>query len=81
MWLNQLGQLLDPLRTAGVAPDGVDCISFDHLHVRDPRLILPHFPNAKLLVQWREVATVQSMHPMQWYWYVEGGSMGSPTRG
>ncbi|SEH12591.1 hypothetical protein [Thermoleophilum album] len=70
---------LEALRTAGVAPEDVDYISFDHLHVQDPRLILPHFPNAKLLVQWREVATLQSMHPMQWYWYVEGGLDGIPN--
>jgi hypothetical protein len=60
------------LAQAGVRPEAVDFISFDHLHVQDPRLILPHFPNAKLLVQRREVATLESMHPMQWFWYVEG---------
>jgi hypothetical protein len=60
------------LAQVGVRPESVDFISFDHLHVQDPRLILPHFPNAKLLVQRREVATLQSIHPMQWFWYVEG---------
>jgi hypothetical protein len=61
------------LRVAGVRPEQVDFISFDHLHVQDPRLILPHFPNAKLLVQRWEVDTLAALHPMQWYWYVEGG--------
>jgi hypothetical protein len=60
------------LAQAGVRPEDVDFISFDHLHVQDPRLILPHFPNAKLLVQRWEVGTFEAMHPMQWYWYVEG---------
>jgi hypothetical protein len=60
------------LSQAGVRPEAVDFISFDHLHVQDPRLILPHFPNAKLLVQRREVATLEAIHPMQWFWYVEG---------
>src|SRR5579884_1558563 len=60
------------LAQVGVRPEAVDFISFDHLHVQDPRLILPHFPNAKLLVQRREVATLESIHPMQWFWYVEG---------
>jgi hypothetical protein len=60
------------LAQTGVRPEAVDFISFDHLHVQDPRLILPHFPNAKLLVQRWEIATLESLHPMQWYWYVEG---------
>ncbi len=60
------------LACTGVRPEDVDFISFDHLHVQDPRLILPHFPNAKLLVQRREIATLESLHPMQWFWYVEG---------
>jgi len=61
------------LETTGVRPEEVDFISFDHLHVQDPRLILPHFPNARLLVHRKEVGTLESMHPMQWAWYVEGG--------
>jgi hypothetical protein len=61
------------LRQAGVRPQDVDFVSFDHLHVQDPRLILPHFPNARLLVQRKEVATLRSIHPMQWAWYVDGG--------
>jgi hypothetical protein len=64
------------LQIAGVRPEDVDFLSFDHLHVQDPRLILPHFPKARLLVQRREVATLESMHPMQWYWYVEGALEG-----
>lgn len=63
----------EALRIAGVRPEEVDYLSFDHLHVQDPRLILPHFPNAKLLVQRKEVGTLEAMHPMQWYWYVDGG--------
>ena len=61
------------LKTAGIRAEDVDFLSFDHLHVQDPRLILPHFPNAKLLVNRREIGTFEAMHPMQWYWYVEGG--------
>jgi hypothetical protein len=60
------------LASVGVSAEEVDLISFDHLHVQDPRLILPHFPNARLLVQRRELATLESLHPMQWFWYVEG---------
>ena len=60
------------LAQAGVRPEDVDFISFDHLHFQDPRLILPHFPNAKLLVQRKEIGTLESIHPMQWFWYVDG---------
>jgi hypothetical protein len=63
----------EALQIVGVRPEEVDFLSFDHLHVQDPRLILPHFPNAKLLVQRKEVGTLAAMHPMQWFWYVEGG--------
>jgi hypothetical protein len=66
----------DALASAGIAPAEVDFISFDHLHVQDPRLILPHFPAAKLLVQDREIATLRSLHPMQWLWYVEDALAG-----
>src|SRR5579862_1631164 len=66
----------DALRTAGIRAEEVDFLSFDHLHVQDPRLILPHFPNARLLVQRREIGTLESMHPMQWFWYVEGALEG-----
>jgi hypothetical protein len=68
----------DALRATGVKPEDVDYISFDHLHVQDPRLILPHFPAAKLLVHHKEVATLRAMHPMQWAWYVSGGLDGIP---
>jgi hypothetical protein len=60
------------LRVSGIRPEDVDFISFDHLHVQDPRLIMPHFPNAKLLVHHKEVATLDAIHPMQWAWYVDG---------
>lgn len=62
----------EALSSSGLRAEDVDFISFDHLHVQDPRLILPNFPNAKLLVQRREIATLESLHPMQWFWYVEG---------
>jgi hypothetical protein len=68
----------EALRSTGVRPEDVDYLSFDHLHVQDPRLILPHFPNAKLIVNRREIGTFEAMHPMQWYWYVEGGLDGIP---
>jgi hypothetical protein len=68
------------LRKANVDPAEVDVISFDHLHVQDPRLILPTFPHAKLLVHRKELGTFEAMHPMQWAWYVDGGMDGVPAQ-
>ncbi|MFD4295397.1 hypothetical protein ACFWQG_19505 [Rhodococcus sp. NPDC058532] len=76
----------------GLTNEDVDYISFDHLHVQDVRMIMgstepiegeteprkPLFPNAKLLVHRRELGTFESMHPMQWAWYVDGGMKGVP---
>ena len=78
------------LAVAGLAPEDVDFISFDHLHVQDVRFVLgstepppghpeavePLFPNAKLLTQRKEWDTFASLHPMQWAWYVEDGIEG-----
>lgn len=60
----------------GLAPEDIDFATFDHLHVQDPRLVVPLFPAAKLLAHRREVATFESLHPMQWAWYVDGGMDG-----
>lgn len=67
------------LQSAGIQPADVDFISFDHLHVQDPRRVLPHFPQAKLIVQRKEIATLDALHPMQWAWYVDGGLDGVPV--
>jgi hypothetical protein len=78
------------LAEVGLAPEDVDFISFDHLHVQDVRFVLgstepppghpeavkPLFGNAKLLTQRKEWDTFASLHPMQWAWYVEDGIKG-----
>jgi hypothetical protein len=80
----------EALAKIGLTPADVDYVSFDHLHVQDPRLVMgttvpidgetvprePLFPNAKFLFQCKEVDTFASTHPMQWAWYVEGGMDG-----
>jgi hypothetical protein len=77
----------EALAKAGLRPEDVDYVSFDHLHVQDLRLVLgttepmpgeaapraPLFPNAKLIAQRKEWDTFASLHPMQWAWYVEDG--------
>ena len=81
------------LARAGLRPEDVDFISFDHLHVQDVRFVLgttepiageaaprpPLFPNAKLITQRREWDTFASIHPMQWAWYVGDGIKDVPT--
>jgi hypothetical protein len=78
---------------AGLRPEDVDYVSFDHLHVQDVRFVLgttepmegeaeprpPLFPNAKLITQRREWDTFASIHPMQWAWYVGDGIKDVPT--
>jgi hypothetical protein len=77
----------EALGEAGLRPEDVDYVSFDHLHVQDLRFVLgttapiegesaprpPLFPNAKLIAQRKEWDTFASLHPMQWAWYVEDG--------
>lgn len=81
------------LAKAGLKPEDVDYVSFDHLHVQDVRFILgsnepgldgkgpmaPLFPTAKLIAQRKEWDTFASLHPMQWAWYVKQGIDGVPT--
>jgi hypothetical protein len=72
------------LGLCGLAPEDVDYIAFDHLHVQDVRILMGteerpgFFPHAKHLAQRREVDTFTSTHPMQWAWYVPGGMDGIP---
>lgn len=77
----------DVLAKVGLTAGDIDFCTFDHLHVQDPRMILgsteviegeseprrPLFGDARMLVHRRELATLQSLHPMQWAWYVEDG--------
>jgi hypothetical protein len=77
----------EALLKAGLRPEDVDYVSFDHLHVQDLRFVLgttepipgeaaprpPLFPNAKLVAQRKEWDTFASLHPMQWAWYVKDG--------
>jgi hypothetical protein len=80
----------EAIAACGLSPADIDYVSFDHLHVQDLRLIMgttepingeasprpPLFPNAKFLLQRKEVDTFRSVHPMQWAWYVPGGMNG-----
>ena len=70
----------------GVAPEAIDYVTFDHLHVQDVRGLLAHGPgghaalsNAKLLVQRGELETLQGLHPLQVEWYIPQCLEGVPA--
>lgn len=79
------------LPSLGMSNSDVDYVSFDHLHVQDPRMIMgstdrdvangkPHFdpifPHARLIAHQAELGTFESQHPMQTAWYVREGMDG-----
>lgn len=72
------------LADAGIKPEQVDYISYDHLHTQDLRKWLgtglreAYFPNAKLLVQKQEWESVQGLLPPQADWYCPNGTGGIP---
>lgn len=75
------------LASIGLGVQDIDWVSFDHLHVQDLRLLMgttrpapgedrprePFFPNARFVLQRREVDTLRSIHPTQTAWYVPDG--------
>ena len=76
----------DALAAWGVAPDAIDYITFDHLHVQDVRgLLAPgpggraFLPNAKLLAQKTELDTLAQIHPLQVEWYIPECLAGVPA--
>jgi len=73
------------LDEAGLKPEDVDFITYDHLHTQDVRRwigtttpqpdispnepVKPYFPNAKLIVQQKEWDILPCLHPIQHIWY------------
>ncbi len=74
------------LAAAGISPDEIDYISYDHLHTQDLRKWLgtktrePYFKNAKLLVMEQEWKSTQSLIGPQLDWYCPGGIDGIDPR-
>lgn len=75
------------LEQAGLAPEDVDYISYDHLHTQDVRRWLGtrgsagYFPRAKLLVMQKEWDSTRGLLPPQRDWYCPGGIDGvDPSR-
>lgn len=72
------------LAQAGLKPEDVDYITYDHLHTQDVRRWLgsddndPVLPNARLLVHWREWESTKDLNPYQADWYCPNGIAGIP---
>ena len=89
----RLGTLSAALASAGLGPEDIDYITFDHLHVQDVRGMLgttaPEpgkaeptralLPRARLLVQAAELNPFRAMHPSQARWYVRDGIRDVPA--
>lgn len=77
--------VLERLREAGITPEDVDYLAFDHLHTQDVRRLIgtirpqadispdepvtAQFPNARLIVQRHELLAMRDLHPIQRPWY------------
>ncbi|MCP1419233.1 hypothetical protein J3D47_003476 [Pseudomonas laurylsulfativorans] len=72
------------LARIGLRPEDIDYITYDHLHTQDIRRWLGTdrqpglFPNAKLLVHWREWESTKDLNPYQADWYCPSGIAGVP---
>ncbi len=79
------GTVPEHLAAAGIKPEEVDYLAFDHLHTQDVRRwigtsapqpdlgggepLAPLFPNARLIVQRDELTALADLHPLQQPWY------------
>ena len=79
--------VLQALDTCGLTPEQVDYITYDHLHTQDLRRWLGNgfdrglLPNAKLLVNRQELASVRGLLPSQADWYCPNALAGiAPER-
>jgi hypothetical protein len=74
-----LDEVLDQF---GLWPEQIDYVTHDHLHVQDVRCLMggagrpPTFPAARLICQQVELDTFDSVHPLQYAWYVPDGMDG-----
>lgn len=79
-----LGTVETALAAAGIAPEAVDFITYDHLHTQDVRRWLGDaqtpglLPNARLLVMRQEWVSAGGLLPTQRDWYCPDGIAGIP---
>ncbi|WP_051270650.1 hypothetical protein [Pseudomonas vranovensis] len=82
--INRQNTVPQILARLGLRPEDIDYITYDHLHTQDVRRWLGTasepglFPNAKLLVHWREWASTNDLNPYQADWYCPNGVTGIP---
>jgi hypothetical protein len=83
----ELGTVEGSLAEAGISPEDVDYITYDHLHTQDLRKWLGtaghpgFFPRAKLLIMRAEWESAEALLPPQRDWYCPGGLDGvDPAR-
>lgn len=65
------------LRAAGIPPQAVDYLAYDHLHTQELRRWLGPggvFPHARLVVQRQEWDSARALLPTQAWWYCPGGT-------
>ncbi|HEY8076079.1 MAG TPA: hypothetical protein VIF62_18260 [Labilithrix sp.] len=73
------------LARAGVTPEDIDYVAYDHFHTQDLRGMLgtatrpSRFPNAKLLAPRIEWEDWDDLHPFQKAWFVRDGKQGVKT--
>jgi hypothetical protein len=88
-WLTKLiikrqNSVPEILTRIGLRPEDIDYITYDHLHTQDVRRWLGTdkapglFPNAQLLVHWREWESAKDLNPYQADWYCPSGIAGIP---
>jgi hypothetical protein len=82
--INRQNTVPQVLARLGLRPEDIDYITYDHLHTQDIRRWLGTdkqaglFPNAKLLVHWREWESTKDLNPYQADWYCPSGIAGVP---
>jgi glyoxylase-like metal-dependent hydrolase (beta-lactamase superfamily II) len=73
------GDVPDHLQRAGVRPEEIDYVTFDHLHTQDCRRLLGEWaPRAKLLAMRAELEIYRRLHPLQRMWYLPDALDGIP---
>jgi hypothetical protein len=76
---DQAAPVPEQLKDAGIDPDSIDYVTFDHLHVQDLTPMLGpsgFYPRAKLIATRTELEGLKSLHPLQRYWYVDDSLRG-----
>lgn len=83
--VKRLPSIIDQIKAAGIQPEDIDYVSYDHLHVQDLRPLMGTvnakgeikqkaiFPNAHFIFHQDEWETVMNIHPLNEIWYVKNG--------